>query len=556
MKRPSVHQKLFWFYSIPVLVLMFLMLICCGLSIYNLNRQVTQLDQAALQNYADQLEANLNAIEMNVQTFTTVDNDTIYMQYLTSEAERVFATTRVFRRMAVDVIEYPGMSAEFLCPLAYGSILMVRGEGQSLAERQQVNHAIETICQDLDEYPTGTWQYYTDEAAQYLLYSYQMNDAYFGFLLDPVKLMTVPFAEDSSQYAETSLYLNNKRIAGVEAGPENCFSAKIGRTGFELRVRLVRTGLTNGIVWLSLLMMLIPLLLLAALFLLYRFARLQIVEPIDRISQIMHQAGQGDLSVRVDTSGMLQEFSTIGTTFNLTLEEISELQERQTQILREKQMSQLRNLQMQINPHFLGNCFNAVYNASLTGDFEQVLALTTYLNRYFRFMAQVENDFVLLEEELRFTDDFLSIQKLRFGDAFSYTISVPAFLRQARVPPSVIKSFAENAVKYARNMSREAKIDIRASMQNREGETRLWLEVLDNGPGFSDEVLQVLQQKAQPFFDGRVHIGIANVRQRLELLYAGKAEVHLENRPDGGTHVSVILPLNYGTEQPEKEETL
>ena len=89
MKRPSVHQKLFWFYSIPVLVLMFLMLICCGLSIYNLNRQVTQLDQAALQNYADQLETNLNAIEMNVQTFTTVDNDTIYMQYLTSEAERV-----------------------------------------------------------------------------------------------------------------------------------------------------------------------------------------------------------------------------------------------------------------------------------------------------------------------------------------------------------------------------------------------------------------------------------------------------------------------------------
>ena len=134
-------------------------------------------------------------------------------------------------------------------------------------------------------------------------------------------------------------------------------------------------------------------------------------------------------------------------------------------------MSQLRNLQMQINPHFLGNCFNAVYNASLTGDFEQVLALTTYLNRYFRFMAQVENDFVLLEEELRFTDDFLSIQKLRFGDAFSYTISVPAFLRQARIPPSVIKSFAENAVKYARNMSREAKIDIRASMRNREGET-------------------------------------------------------------------------------------
>lgn len=555
MKRSSVHQKLFWFYSIPVLALMILMLICCGLSIYNLNRQVTQLDQSALQNYADQLEANLNAIEMNVQTFTTVDNDTIYMQYLTSEADRVFATARVFRRMEVDVIEYPSMSAEFLCPLAHGAVLLVRGEGQGLPERQQVNRAVNAICQKLEDFPTGTWQYYTDQSSRYLLYSYQMNDAYFGFLLDPVKLMAVPFADDVNQEVETSLYLKGDLIAGKEVAPENCLSSRIGQTGFELRVQLMRTGLTNGIVWLSMLMMLIPILLLAALLLLYRFARLQIVGPIDRIAQVMHEAGQGDLKVRVNTQGMLEEFSIIGSTFNRTLEEIEELQRRQTEILKEKQISLLRNLQMQINPHFLGNCFNAVYNASLTGDFEQVLALTTYLNRYFRFMAQVENDFVLLEEELRFTEDFLSIQKVRFGNAFSYTISVPAFLRQASIPPSVIKSFAENSVKYARETARVARIEIRAAMFSQEGEMRLKLEISDNGPGFPAEILEKLQQKDQPFFDGRVHIGIANVRQRLNLLYPGRAEVRLENLPGGGAHVAVVLPLIYRRPPEEKEDT-
>lgn len=556
MRESSVHHKLFWFYSIPVLLLMLLMLVCCALSIYNLNRQMSQLDRSALQTYASQLEANLNSIETNVQTFTTIDNDVTYMQYLSSEADRLFAARRVFRRMEVDVIGWPSMSAEFLCPLNQGSMMMVRGEDQTFEEWQRVSRAVNTICASPGDYPTGIWQYYQDEAFGYLLYSYQMDDAYFGFLLDPRKLTAVPFENSDLLQVSTCLYLNGQCIAGTESAAGNWFAAKIGDTGLELRVKLVRTGLTNGIVWLSLLMVLLPVLLLVTLLLLYRFARRSIMRPIDQIASVMHQAGQGDLSVRVDTTGMLQEFSTIGTTFNHTLVEISELQERQTQILREKQMSQLRNLQMQINPHFLGNCFNAVYNASLTGDFEQVLALTTYLNRYFRFMAQVENDFVLLEEELRFTEDFLSIQKLRFGSTFSYTVSVPAFLRQARIPPSVIKSFAENAVKYARDTGREAKIDIRASMQTQEGGTRLLLEVLDNGPGFSEKALQALQQEAQPVFDGRVHIGIANVRQRLELLYAGKAEVRLENQPGGGAHVSVTLPLNYGAEQPGKEETL
>lgn len=559
MKHLSVHYRLFWFYSIPVLLLMLLMLICCGLSIYNLNRQMTQLDQSALQTYASQLEASLKSIEMNVQTFTTIDNDASYMQYLPSETERLFAATRVFRRMEVNAIEYPDMSAEFLHVLPQGDTLLVRGSGQDFAEKQRIDTLIEAICSAPERYPIGRWQYCPDTDDGYLLYSYQIDGVYFGFLLAPEKLMEVPFADDGTQdiqQVRTCLYLNGQAIAGdTPSSSGGWLSAKIGATGFELRVQLVRVGAANGIVWLSFLMILIPGMLLVSLLLFYRFARRQFMRPIDQIISTIQQAGQGNMNARVDTDGMLQEFSLIADTFNHTVEQIAELRRRETQILREKQLSQLHNLQMQINPHFLGNCFNAVYNASLTGDYEQVLALTTYLNRYFRFMAQLENDFILLEDELRFTEDFLSIQKLRFGNVFSYSISVPVFLRQAVVPPSVLKSFAENAVKYARNAEDQARIEIRASMLTAQERTQLKLEVLDNGPGFSEEVLLKLRQKGQPVFDGRVHIGIANVKQRLELLYADRAQLLLENLSDGGAHVTVLLPLVYRTNQQKEDKT-
>ena len=394
----------------------------------------------------------------------------------------------------------------------------------------------------------------TDSSGNYIVSTAGVNAA------DLEKLEEMNRGQEASGYGGDLIYHGEEYLMYKGVVSINDWQIYILKSKAELLDSVGRLRML--IIWLSVVMIAICLLIVL-------FLSRQMTSSLQRLALQMNRMRNGELEARYYYP-YKDEIGSLAKSFNYMADQVEQSMKKQEEYIavlkeerdfveqaqKQKRKAELQALQAQINPHFLGNCFNAVYNASLTGDFEQVLDLTTYLNRYFRFMAQVENDFVLLEEELRFTDDFLSIQKLRFGDAFSYTVSVPAFLRQARVPPSVIKSFAENAVKYARNMSREAKIDIRASMQNREGETYLWLEVLDNGPGFSDEVLQVLQQKALPFFDGRVHIGIANVRQRLELLYAGKAEIHLENRPDGGTHVSVILPLNYGTEQPEKEETL
>ena len=545
--RQSMRKKMLLLYIGLAVLLLLVTVICNYEGIVNLNRQMNDLDQSVLKEYAAQTAANLSAVESNIQSFTSFDNDVASMQYLDDEAESLFATTRVLRRMKGDAIEYPDMSCEFLYTMYKENTLIVRGEKQSYEEKRRLDRAVADICKDTTMYASLVWNNYQIEGNNYLLYGCQMDDNYFAILIRPEELTQIPFTSDEQQNVSCGLYLQDELIAGEEIAEGKGLTAQIGSTGLTLRVDLQRTFWQNNILWLSVMLVMVPVLLLIAAFLIYRFSTTDIVQPLDKISTVMRRLGQGDMDARIDTNGMGEEFALIGQVFNDAVDRINEMRDNEKEMLRERQAIQLRNLEMQINPHFLGNCFNAIYNASLTEDVDHVLALTTYLNRYFRFMAQVEKEYVTLEEELRFTEDFLAIQKLRFGDAFDYTIKVPMFLRQSTVPPSVIKSFAENAVKYARESTDTAKLEIRAALEQG-AEAKIRIEIEDNGPGFPPEILNTLQQDKPLVSDGRTHIGITNVKKRIQLLYQEHAELHIENMPEGAK-VVVLLPLEYGPKE-------
>ena len=112
--RQSMRKKMLLLYIGLAVLLLLVTVICNYAGVVNLNRQMNDLDQSVLKEYAAQTAANLSAVASNIQSFTSFDNDVASMQYLDDEAESLFATTRVLRRMKGDAIEYPDMSCEFL----------------------------------------------------------------------------------------------------------------------------------------------------------------------------------------------------------------------------------------------------------------------------------------------------------------------------------------------------------------------------------------------------------------------------------------------------------
>lgn len=524
-----------------------------------LRRQMNQLDAATLGTYADQLNASLSAIADHVSAFCASDNDVAYMQYLPNETERVFAKARVLRRMKSDAMLFPMLEAEFLYSTYTEENLQVTESSDSEAGHNLTLRAVRQICeglqQDAEQFRIGYWQSCTVEERVYLLYLYADDEAYIGFLIDSAQLLEVP-EYNTSDTVYVSCRLNGDQIAGGEA-EEPCdidLHANLGDTGLTLRMQIARRGLGNFSVWVLASMILLPLLLIALVLVVSSFIRKDILLPLNTIVGTMERVGAGTLSARVDTTDMLEETAFIGENFNKMLEQVERMTRQEQEQLKEIKRVQLRNLQMQINPHFLGNCFNAVYNAALSENTAQVRSLTTYLSSYFRYIPKMEQEMVTLDEELQFTEDFLAIQAIRFAGQFRYDIAVPGFLRSALVPTSVIKSFAENSVQYCRGQRDCFLIEIAASLQTSDRGSILELTVCDNGSGFETEMLEKLRQEEQPYFGGRVHIGIANVRRRLQLLYGADATLEFGNRPEGGAYILIRLPLKYQQKEDDSDD--
>lgn len=513
-----------------------------------LKKQQVQIRAAGLERYAQQLGNEMSSIQSHLVTFCTSETDINNMQYLDDESARILASKRLIDRMKNDVTFYEDVQIEFLYS-GYLKISMIARRGTSSFDQMQRQNAIvqdlvQRIEQDSIAEYLGTWQVCSLEGDSYLVYCYSNGDAYVGILLDTKNILTLP--DSLSTSSEVTLWQNGEIIASLHTNKEPCkemISAAIGNTGITIRICAEDTGKWEfQRSWPALFIMLFVCV-IATLLVLYYFTSARIVNPIHNIVDKLKQVGDGDRSTRIETEGMLEELASIGQAINHTLDQIDRLQEKEQDAIRQEQMSRLRNLQMQINPHFLGNCLNMLNNASLCGDAGQVFALTSHLSGYFRCMGQMEQNFITLENELQFTRDFLEIQKIRFPGQFSYQIYAPAFLKQISIPPSVIKSFAENSVQYSRRAGKEVLLEIEVSLRDDAQPPVLDISIQDNGPGFRADVLALLREDSDPFFDGRMHIGITNVKKRLQILYGNRSNLSIGNSEGGGAWVKMQIPL-------------
>lgn len=103
----------------------------------------------------------------------------------------------------------------------------------------------------------------------------------------------------------------------------------------------------------------------------------------------------------------------------------------------------------------------------------------------------------------------------------------------------------ENAVKYGLVSERQLRIGITGDLSDSRDDV-LTLTILDNGPGFTSEVLEQLRKNTQVFKDGRECIGITNVAMRLRLQFGEAASIVCSNQESGGACVRMEIPIEGG----------
>ncbi len=199
--------------------------------------------------------------------------------------------------------------------------------------------------------------------------------------------------------------------------------------------------------------------------------------------------------------------------------------------------AQYKQLQQQIQPHFIFNTMSLITWIAYEHDDTEIAELSTALSRLLRTSMNMEPRSVPLREEIALVADYMHIQTTRFGNRLEYEMAVPQELMEVHIPQLSIQPLVENAIKYAlEEMLDMCRIRI---LGRTEGNTAV-LIVEDNGPGIDPQILQKLESnQIQPKGHG---IGMQNIQKRIQLLFSEEYGLQV-SRSDGKTQVCIRVPL-------------
>lgn len=268
---------------------------------------------------------------------------------------------------------------------------------------------------------------------------------------------------------------------------------------------------------------------LIASYLLYRHVQVPIRYLVRGVGQIQ----RGVLSARIPSQPN-NEFDYLFVRFNEMATQIQLLIENVYQEKLRSREATLKQLQSQINPHFLYNSLFFVKNMAKLGEIDSVVAMTDNLGDYYRYVTRVENQLPLLRDELELVRNYLVIQNLRM-DRIQYVIEVSENMQDQYVPRLIVQPIVENAIIHGL----EPKAEVgKISIYGREQDDSYELIVEDNGDGMTavryDELIDMLNQSR----DEDMGCGLWNVHQRLKLQFKEGSGLIID-RLDTGTRITL-----------------
>ncbi|MCC3374462.1 sensor histidine kinase [Cohnella sp. REN36] len=179
------------------------------------------------------------------------------------------------------------------------------------------------------------------------------------------------------------------------------------------------------------------------------------------------------------------------------------------------QRAELKQLQAQINPHFLYNSFFILYTMTKRGEYEQLMKFQLQLGEYFQFVTRNASDEVTLEQEVNHARTYCDIQSMRFSNRIRVAFGeLPPAYTDFIVPRLILQPILENAFEHGlENLEENGLLNIRF-LPEQDG---LRIEVANNGAQLTDEQLRKFESDIESNEHAEV-TGLINIHRRIRLL--------------------------------------
>lgn len=271
------------------------------------------------------------------------------------------------------------------------------------------------------------------------------------------------------------------------------------------------------------------------------------LRPMFHITQLMHTAQSGDLTVRA-VSGGHDEFSYLADSFNNMLAQIQEQTARNDLLTRQiyearylEKEAQYTALCNQIQPHFLFNALNTIHLLIKTDQSEEAVQSIAMLATLLRGMVNAGRE-ISLRAEMKLVESYLSLQQKRYR-GLKYTLPDVTAWETYLLPALTIQPIVENALVHGCEPKRGG---AQITVTLKETADALLLRVQDNGLGMAEEKERHLQEAlAQSTFDPEKQeggVGLVNIARRVQLRFGPEYGLRFETKRGQGTCVTLRLP--------------
>lgn len=263
-------------------------------------------------------------------------------------------------------------------------------------------------------------------------------------------------------------------------------------------------------------------------------------KSITHLMEVIKRVQKGDLKAYVDIKSG-DEFETIGRQFNKMLLELDSLIHKNNELVDRNRMSEIKQLESQINPHFIFNTLETLkYMISI--DKDNAIKMIINFAKILRYSIDYKTKTTTIEKDLLHLKSYLLIQKYRYNDRLTYEISIDDESKLFIVPKLILQPIVENCIKHSYKNKDKLHIAIDIFSANNE----LNIKVKDNGAGIKKERLNEIINSLESDNLESESIGVINVHRRLKLIFGDNYGLNIDSKEDVGTIVSILLPKNEG----------
>lgn len=268
--------------------------------------------------------------------------------------------------------------------------------------------------------------------------------------------------------------------------------------------------------------------------------------PIDDLIYSMERVRRGDLDTDIEIKRD-DEFGVLAYHYKSMMNSLKDMITYKYHMELVNKENQIKVLQSQINPHFFSNVLQAIGTEALKHHDMAVYQLLLKLGKMMNYTMDNKVIVVPLEEEISYCINYLELQKLRFGEAFTYDIEMQHSLNQFKIPKMVLQPIIENYFKHGfrKNDAEQGYIIVRCFQEDQD----IKFIIENNGNTIPLLQLEELQDKLDDAKLPEDKIGLLNISNRLRMHYTKGAKVVIENKEPQG--IKMTITINQGDDTHE-----